>query len=282
MNTPMPESTSVQAGWPQVVRFSRKTLKRLVPAVLAVLFIPRLFAAYLILGLVDVLRNRPVTSSLLTQYFGGNGVFVWLLSPFNLLLDLVCLPYWNKGIYRLEDLPSGYRAEIQTLIDAAHRRDIVGLLGSRMGENKRGMIFFQWYGRMLPTSVEVPEYHVRYRYIRTIGVSIFNRRQSTDRHFGPLRATLRVLYNINPIADPNVYIRVGDRMHRWRDSQLFIFDDTLQHESHNDSDALRFCLFVDIVRPSLVPWLLSAIVSGVRVFVLPVRSVFYKHWTFFK
>ena len=33
----------------------------------------------------------------LDRYFAGNGVFTWLLSPFNLLMDLLALPYWNKA-----------------------------------------------------------------------------------------------------------------------------------------------------------------------------------------
>ena len=69
-----------------------------------------------------------------------------------------------------------------------------------------------------------------------IGVSIFNKKASTGLHFGPLRLTLRVLYNINTIDDPNVYVTVGDVTHRWRDGKLFIFDDTLQHQSVNESD----------------------------------------------
>ena len=191
--------------------------------------------------------------------------------------------FWNKGIYRLEDLPEAtYQAEISTLIDAVHQRDLVKALEEKMGEKKRGMIFFQWYGKILPTSLDIPEFRRRYRYIRTIGVSIFNKKQSTGKHFGPLRLTFRVLYNINRIDDPNVFIQVGNYTHRWREAQLFIFDDTLQHQSCNESDAVRYCLFVDILRPSLVPWLLSGMLTGVRLLMAPVRAVFYQKWTFIK
>ena len=31
---------------------------------------------------------------------------------------------------------------------------------------------------------------------------------------------------------------------------LFIFDDTLIHQSFNEEDDLRFCAFIDIIRPS--------------------------------
>ena len=111
---------------------------------------------------------------------------------------------------------------------------------------------------------------------------MFNKKASTDKHYGPLRITFRVLYNINDITDPNVYVQVGDLVNRWCDQKLFIFDDTLQHESHNNSDALRYCLFVDMLRPSLVPWVISGGVTAVRMILAPFRSIFYKHWTFLK
>ncbi len=266
----------------QIVRILKKTLKRVVPLALALYFIPWVFATYFLLGLIDVSRNSQRTIRTLDRYFAGNGVFTWLLSPFNLLLDLFCLPFWNRGIYRLQDLPKGYQAEIQTLIDAAAERNLVGLLESKMQEKKRGMIFFKWYGKNILASVDMPEYHQPFKYIRTIGVSIFNKKQSTGEHFGPLRVTLRVLYNINDIDSKNVFIRVGNQTHYWQESKLFIFDDTLQHQSCNESDAMRYCLFVDILRPSPWPALLSSILTSIRLLMAPLKAIFYKHWTFIK
>ena len=266
----------------QNIRILKKTLKRVVPLTLALYFIPWVLATYVALGLIDVSRNSQRTIRTLDRYFAGNGVFTWLLSPFNLLLDLFCLPYWNKGIYRLQDLPTSYQAEIQTLIDAAADRNLVGLLESKMQEKKRGMIFFKWYGKNIPASVEMPEYHQPFKYIRTIGVSIFNKKQSTGEHFGPLRVTLRVLYNINDIHNKNVFIRVGNRTHYWQENKLFIFDDTLQHQSCNESDAMRYCLFVDILRPSPWPGLMSGILTSIRLLLAPLKAIFYKHWTLIK
>ena len=155
----------------QVWRIVKKTLKRVVPLALALYFIPWVLAGYVLFGLIDVLRNKPRSLRTFDRYYAGNGVFTWLLSPFNLLLDLFCLPYWNRGIYELADLPKGYRDEIQSLIDAANRRDLVGLLESKLGEKKRGMIFFKWYGKNVPASVEMPEYHSKFKFIRTIGLA---------------------------------------------------------------------------------------------------------------
>jgi aspartyl/asparaginyl beta-hydroxylase (cupin superfamily) len=285
MNATLPLAESPIATPPRRIRPLRlfiKIVKRVVPTVLALYFIPITFAIYLCFGLLDVLRNTKRTLSTLDRYFAGNGVFTWLLSPFNLVMDLLCLPYWNKGIYKLEQLLPEQQAEIQTLIKAAHDRDLIGMLAEKMGEKKRGMIFFKWYGQNLETTVDMPEYHQKFKYIRTIGVSIFNKKQSTGLHYGPLRVTLRVLYNINKLTDPNVYITVGSHTHRWCEEQLFIFDDTLQHQSVNESDGLRYCLFVDMIRPSLMPWLLSGILTGIRLLLAPVRMIFYKHWSVIK
>jgi beta-hydroxylase len=237
---------------------------------------------YACCGAVDVLRNQHRTPSTIHRYFAGNGLFTWLLSPFNLFLDLICLPYRNRGIYKLADLPAGYRDEIQSIIDAAHSSDVVGKLESKMDGQRRGMIFFKWYGKNVPASIDVPEFQRDFKYVRTVGVSVFNKRQSTGKHFGPLRVTLRVLYNINTITDPNVFIKVGNCTNRWQDNKLFIFDDTLQHQSCNESDGLRYCMFVDILRPSLFPWLMSGLLACIRFFISRFNAVFYKHWTMIK
>lgn len=270
------------------VRIVVKVLKRVVPLALGIWLgvtfpvVGYVLLAFVACGLLDVMRNTQRTLATVDRYFAGNGVFTWLLSPFNLLMDLLCLPHWNKGVYKLEDLPAGHQEEIKALVDAAHRRNLIGLLEEKLGEKRRGMIFFKWYGKDLPTSVDVPEYHAKYKYIRTIGVSIFNKRQSTGRHYGPLRVTLRVLYNVNPVDSPDVYIEVGNRVHRWRDNPLFVFDDTLQHQSVNEADAVRYCLFVDMLRPSPWPWLLSGILTAIRLVIAPFRAVFYGHWSFIR
>jgi beta-hydroxylase len=263
-------------------RLVKRAAKRIIPLVLAIYFIPGALLVYVVFGLLDFSRNRRRTLESLDRYFAGNGVFTWLLSPFNLLMDLLTLPYRNKGVYRLSDLPAGHQSEINDVIDAARRGDLVGKLSPEMQGKKRGMIFFKWYGKNLETSIDLPEFHKKYKYIRTIGVSVFNRKQSTDKHFGPLRITLRVLYNINDIASRNVFIKVGGHIHYWQDEKLFIFDDTLQHQSCNQSDELRYCMFIDILRPSIVPALMSSILHAVRLATAPFNAVFYRHWSFIK
>ena len=263
---------------------TRKTIirlaKRVVPLAIATLLFPKVLAFWAACGLLDIVRNRQLDLQLFSRYFLGNGLLTWLLAPFNLLMDLLSLPYWNKGIFRLEDLPDGHQAEIKSLIAAAERHDLTKKLQQHVTGRDRSMIFFKWYGKDVETALDVPEFHQEYKYIRTIGVSVFNKRKSTSEHFGPLRVTYRILYNINDIEDPKAFIQVGNHINRWSDNKLFIFDDMLLHKSCNETDTVRYCMFIDILRPSLFPGLMSTILAGLRLVLGRVNFLFYGNWDF--
>ncbi|MFA6265191.1 MAG: aspartyl/asparaginyl beta-hydroxylase domain-containing protein [Pseudolabrys sp.] len=249
----------------------------LVASIGMLFFFPKFSLFYLACGLYDVGRNRPINGFLLKQYFAGNGVLTWLLSPFNILLDILTLPYVNKGIYKLEDLPGPWRDEVTRLIDVAKSSNLVEQLEQRATDG-RTMIFFKWYGENRDTFMNIPAFHERWKYIETIGVSIFNKRVSTSKHFGPIRPTLRVLYNLNDITDRSAYIVVGDKVNYWQDNKLFVFDDTLMHQSINETDKVRYCLFVDMVRPSLLPGLLRPAVALVNQVFRSANHIFYNKW----
>jgi beta-hydroxylase len=240
-------------------------------------FFPWIALFYALAGLYDVSRNRPLNASLLRQYFLVNGTLTWVLAPFNILLDILTLPYINKGVYWIEDLPGPYREEIERLIDISKRENLVGQLEERAKELSRTMVFFKWYGENIDTFLKTPAFHEKWKYIQTIGVSVFNKKVSTSRHFGPIRPTLRVLYNLNDV-DNSAYIVVGDVTHYWTENKLFIFDDTLLHQSFNESDKVRYCLFVDILRPSLAPALMRPFVKLVHFFFKSANFIFYKQW----
>ncbi len=261
------------------LRISKKACKRVLPFGLGLYFAPWAVLAAVGVGLLDFRRNTQRTLGSLDRYFAGNGVFTWLLSPFNLLMDLLCLPYRNEGIYTLDDLPTGYREEIESLVTSAADSQLVAKLEDKLGDAERAMIFFKWYGKNVETTVDVPDFHGDFRYVRTVGVSVFNSRQSTGKHFGPLRVTLRVLINVNDVQSKDAFIQVGSHTHRWAENKIFVFDDTLLHQSVNHTDEPRYCMFVDVLRPSCCPWLLSAILTGVRLVAARFNACFYKHWT---
>jgi beta-hydroxylase len=260
----------------------KRTLQRM--AILAVLafFLPRFMLFMVICGLLDILRNDTKDAEMFRKYFFGSGTITWVLAPMNLLFDLLSLPYWNKGVYRLEDLPPKWQEELGGLLETMEKERMVERLEPRLTGTPREMIFFKWYGQNLETPIDVPAFHAPYKYISTIGISVFNQRQSTNKHFGPFRITFRVLDNINKVQSEDVYIDVGSRRHYWKDDPLFIFDDTFYHQSINESDAQRYCAFIDIVRPTLIPGVLRGAVSLFGAALRNFNHVFYNAWTFVK
>jgi len=241
-------------------------------------FLPKLTLFYALCGIYDVSRNPGLNGDVLRRYFLGNGILLWLLSPFNILMDLLTLPHINKGVYRLEDLPAAYQEEVKRLIEVAQKENLVAQLEERSKEFPRTMIFFKWYGVNVDTFLNIAAFHQPWKYIQTIGVSVFNKKVSTSQHFGFLRATLRILYNLNDIDDRSAYITVGDKTNYWCENKLFIFDDTLMHQSFNETDKTRYCLFVDMIRPTLFPGLLVFAVSLIRALSRSVNFIFYQNW----
>lgn len=244
--------------------------------------IPRVMLFYTICGILDFKRSNQCDTSDWKRYFLGNGILTWVLSPLNLFMDLISAP--NKGVFKLNDLPPEHQAEINDLIDLAKGKqaEIITELNNRMANTKRGMIFFKWYGKNINASLNIPEFHKEYKYINTIGVSVFNKNQSTSIHYGPLRVTLRVLYNLVPQQNERIYIKAAEQKHFWHDNPLFIFDDTLVHQSTNGSDQMRYVMFVDILRPSNHQGILRGIMQIVRIAMLSSNRIFYKNWDMLK
>ena len=248
--------------------------------ILAILF-PRIMLFYGICGIIDFHRSKTFDLANWKRYFLGNGLLTWVLSPFNLLMDLFC--FKNKGIYQLQDLPLECQDEIREMINTANNTpEIITELSKMMDEKRRGMLFFKWYGKNINTSLSIPEFHKEFKYINTIGVSIFNKQQETSIHYGPLRITMRVLYNLVPVQNDEIYIKAADQTHLWHDNPLFIFDDTLVHQSVNRSDNLRYVMFVDILRPSNHLSVLKTMLNIVRTGMISFNRVFYKNWDMLK
>lgn len=241
-------------------------------------FLPKIALFYAVCGAYDVTRNRGLTLSTVRRYFFDNGFLTWVASPLNTLLDILSLPYVNKGVYRLEDLPPSYQTEVKRLIEISKNENLVAKLAEVVWENQRTMIFFRWYGANLDTFLNIPAFHQDWRYVQTIGVSVFNKKVTTSQHFGFTRASLRVLYNLNDIRDRSAYIECGDTTHYWSDEKLFIFDDTLLHRSVNETSQMRYCLFVDIIRPTPFPAVMRLVVSAIALLTKSFKFIYYKNW----
>ncbi len=163
----------------------------LIFAVLVGVF-PKIALIYIACGLYDVLRNTERTPELFEKYFLGEGLPfwlpspVWLMSPLNALLDLLSLPYLNKGVFTLDDLPREHQDEIVRLIRSTRSHELIEQLRAAASAEKRSMFFFKYYRTNVGQAGNFSEFHEEYKWIVTIGVSVFNRRQSVSKHFGPV------------------------------------------------------------------------------------------------
>lgn len=61
----------------------------------------------------------------------------------------------------------------------------------------------------------------------------------------------RLVCHLPLVVPGEGYLRVGSERRAWREGELLVFDDTVEHEAHNQSDADRVVLIIDIWRPEL-------------------------------
>jgi aspartyl/asparaginyl beta-hydroxylase (cupin superfamily) len=246
----------------------------------ALYFLPVPTIIIVLCGVLDVGRHRRIRSELIEKYFFGNGIPTWLLSPINLLVDLFSYP--NLHRFKLADLPEEHRTEIQACVRAfVDNRDLIKAhIADKLAHTKRAMLTFKWYNAPQTIDLRIPAFERNYRFIKTIAVSVFNTRERTSWHYGPLRLTFRVLYNLDPVDSRDVFIEVDDQVHYWIDDPLFIFDDTVFHRSINDVDHVRYCLFMDIVRPNYSYKLFDMAVHAASVISGSFKRIFYKNWSF--
>ena len=68
-------------------------------------------------------------------------------------------------------------------------------------------------------------------------------------HAGMLNA--RLICHLPLIVPPGCGFRVGGETREWKEGQLLVFDDTVEHEAWNDGTSDRIILIFDIWRPEL-------------------------------
>lgn len=66
-------------------------------------------------------------------------------------------------------------------------------------------------------------------------------------------ANVRLVAHLPLIVPPECHFRVGETTRGWDVGEVFVFDDTIEHEAWNDSDELRVVLIFDLWAPSLDP-----------------------------
>jgi len=94
--------------------------------------------------------------------------------------------------------------------------------------------------------------------------SILDAKTRIPPHTGVTNA--RLIVHLPLVVPPGCGFRVGAERREWRVGAAFVFDDTIEHEAWNDSDAPCAVLILDICGPHLRPAereLVAAIAAGV-------------------
>lgn len=230
---------------------------------------------WFICGTLDVLRHNTLSKKIIKQYFTGKGILTWLLSPVNLFIDLIS--HKNKHVFSPEDLPKDLQNEINEVKNIFDlNAENISKKFEESKQSERTMLFYKWYDKKLNEDIE--EFNKKFKYIKTIGVSLFREKTSTSRHFGPLRITYRMLYNFTKIQNESSYIEVDGFINKWKDKPIFIFDDTLIHQSFNNETSIRYCAFIDFIRPSYLYIVLYTMLKIFGFIMLKIRGIFYKNW----
>jgi aspartyl/asparaginyl beta-hydroxylase (cupin superfamily) len=68
-------------------------------------------------------------------------------------------------------------------------------------------------------------------------------------HHGVMNA--RLICHLPLIVPPGCGFRVGGEMREWREGELLVFDDTVEHEAWNNGSADRIILIFDVWRPEV-------------------------------
>ena len=186
------------------------------------------------------------------------------------------MSFQNFHTFKIENLPISHQNEINQIIKLfdENKKQIEDRFQS--AKDNRNMLFYKLYGKNLDESI--PEFNQSFNYIKTIGVSLFREKTSTSRHIGPMRLTYRILYNFNKVKKAGSYIEADGTINIWKKSPLFIFDDTLIHQSFNEEDDIRYCAFIDIIRPSHLNPIMIFLLSTVGFLLKKTRGIFYKNW----
>lgn len=64
-------------------------------------------------------------------------------------------------------------------------------------------------------------------------------------------ANTRLVCHLPLVVPPGCWFRVGAETREWQRGRAWVFDDTIEHEAANDSDALRVILIFDLWHPGL-------------------------------
>lgn len=89
--------------------------------------------------------------------------------------------------------------------------------------------------------------------ISTVSPSILFSRLSAQASIPPHSGVCnaRLICHLPLIVPPGGWLRVGNQRREWKEGEMLIFDDTIEHEAKNPSSDFRIVLIFDVWRPEL-------------------------------
>ncbi len=89
--------------------------------------------------------------------------------------------------------------------------------------------------------------------IRTVSPSILYSQLTAGSHIPPHSGVCntRLICHLPLIVPQGCWLRVGNQTREWRDGEMLIFDDSIEHEAKNPTGETRIILLFDIWRPEL-------------------------------
>jgi aspartate beta-hydroxylase len=185
-------------------------------------------------------------------------------NPTSLYLpDLETHPVWDKSRFewsnKVEESVDRIRDELNTLLKSRDGFSIIYPKDSRSGlktdTGAWGISWFHIYGARNEKIIsKCPFTATLLDSIPTVnfaGLSLFSTMMPgthLEPHCGTTNAKLRV--NVPLIAEDSK-IRVGENLYHLKEGELFIFDDSFEHEVFEDSSSPRFSLLFDVYHPGL-------------------------------
>lgn len=89
----------------------------------------------------------------------------------------------------------------------------------------------------------------KYKNIIYVSFSIMESKTHILPHRGLYNGIIRYHLGIFVPKHDDVYLKVNDKIIKWKDKESFIFDDTSIHEAVNNSDEKRVIMMIDFYRP---------------------------------
>jgi aspartyl/asparaginyl beta-hydroxylase (cupin superfamily) len=187
--------------------------------------------------------------------------------------ELPQVQFYDRGMFgwaeKLERATHDIRAELQAILasDSASFEPYIQREPNRPAFNPRGLqdnpnwsaFYLIRSGTEVPANAarcphtmaalrDVPMCHIEGR-TPAVLFSLLRPGAHIPPHHGFMNA--RLICHLPLIVPPGCALRVGNETRAWREGELMMFDDTMEHEAWNPSAELRVILIFDVWRPEI-------------------------------